>query len=480
MDYREFSSRVRTKHPGAYDDLNDEALARKVVAKFPDAYSDVTFEGPTQNQPNAADKAVSLIQPGITQPPNGESFLSRLGRATGETILAPVAPLVPSIRKRLFNPNMGQYGLSKVLEEEGKRVGAAVRGASQNYAEEVPGSLFGQDYPKTAAAIGAGFSTVADVTSDSLTPSAMQQSLGAEGVGIMGKMAAPAMKAAAVDPARRALGFQKSQLVSQKSPFETARKVAQANRAAESMLKESAISPTGNIDDTIKSATKVLSENSRKMNGVIKAVDEAGHRISPIDIDEKLVGELNPKFVDEKKIVKQIRKDLDAYDINGLSLKDADELRARWGKIGFQDRTVTSTASNLYRKAWSSIDNAIKRHIQSVAPDLGAEYVAAKAGQENAINALRGLGNKQAADLGNNVLSLPTKVLAAGRLAAGDIPGALATAGVTEALKRRGLAPLARGLYGAGRTLETGARPGFLTSISAMARNKLGQGKNKK
>ena len=44
MDYKEFSSKVKSKYPGVYDDLDDETLARKMVAKFPQ-YSDVSFDG---------------------------------------------------------------------------------------------------------------------------------------------------------------------------------------------------------------------------------------------------------------------------------------------------------------------------------------------------------------------------------------------------------------------------------------------------
>lgn len=43
MDYKEFSSKIKAKHPGAYDDLSDEDLAKKMIAKFPE-YSDVTFD----------------------------------------------------------------------------------------------------------------------------------------------------------------------------------------------------------------------------------------------------------------------------------------------------------------------------------------------------------------------------------------------------------------------------------------------------
>lgn len=417
--------------------------------------------------PSIAEKAVSAISPEVTGPPAGNpSFLSRLGTATRQMFF----PKNMEEVKNAINPNLGQFGVSKILEEEGKRLGAAVRGSdvSGKIAENVPG------LPKAALFPMAMGSAAVDAASDSLTPSGFQQQLGAEGAGMALRAAGPALKNAAVDPARRALGFQKSQLVSQKSPFETTRKIAQANRSAKAMLEADAISPTGNVSDTIQNASKILTDGSRKMSSVMDAVDDAGKTIKVSSIDSSLIDDLKPKFDDQFKATDKILSDLKAYSKDGLSLKDADELRARWGKIGFQDKTVASTESEMYREAFKSIDKQIKQHIGTVKPELLKEYVAAKATQENAINALRGLGNKQAADLGNNIFSLPTKVLAAGQLATGDIPGALATAGISEAIRRRGLAPVARGTYGAGKALEAGARPGFLATLQAAARRSLG------
>lgn len=43
MDYKEFSGKVKAKYP-QYSDMDDEELAQKMVAKFPQQYSDVTFK----------------------------------------------------------------------------------------------------------------------------------------------------------------------------------------------------------------------------------------------------------------------------------------------------------------------------------------------------------------------------------------------------------------------------------------------------
>lgn len=45
MDYREFSAKIKAKHP-VYADMDDRELAEKIVKKFPSQYSDVTFDAP--------------------------------------------------------------------------------------------------------------------------------------------------------------------------------------------------------------------------------------------------------------------------------------------------------------------------------------------------------------------------------------------------------------------------------------------------
>ena len=435
---------------------------------------EVETEDPAQDSPDFmeagaeksfAEKAVGAITP--EAPPQtglGESLL----QGTKEMF----APSMDSV-KRLLNPNAGQFGPSRALEQAGQQVGQAVRGAAQNTAEQLATSKFGQQNTNLAAGLGTGYSVAADLASSSLAPSSFQQNLGAEGIGMAVKGLGKPFKEAAVDPARRALGFQKSQLVSQKSPFETTRKIAQANKSAKAMLEADVISPTGNLDDTIEGATKVLSGGSRKLSRVMDAVDATGKKIKPSVLDSSLIDDLKPKFDDEFRATEKILEDIKVYGKDGLSLKDLDELRARWGKIGFQDKTVNSTEANMYREAFKSIDKQAKKHIESVSPDLLADYTSGKSAQENAINALRGLNNKKAADLGNDLVSLPSKVLAAGQLAAGDIPGAAATAGISQAVKRRGMAVLATGMQGAGRALEKGAPTGFMAIIQAAARNAL-------
>lgn len=43
MNYNEFAEKIKNKYP-QYNDLDNKELAQKMVAKYPQEYSDVTFD----------------------------------------------------------------------------------------------------------------------------------------------------------------------------------------------------------------------------------------------------------------------------------------------------------------------------------------------------------------------------------------------------------------------------------------------------
>lgn len=82
MDYREFSTKIKAKYP-QYADLDDRDLAQKIIAKYPDAYGDVTFE-PEAKSPDLA----SLLYHGLI-----EGGAMTLGGAAGATLGAGAGPV---------------------------------------------------------------------------------------------------------------------------------------------------------------------------------------------------------------------------------------------------------------------------------------------------------------------------------------------------------------------------------------------------
>lgn len=55
MDYKEFSQKVKAKYP-QYQDMDDLDLARRMVGKYPDQYSDVVFPDESQQQKPKRDR----------------------------------------------------------------------------------------------------------------------------------------------------------------------------------------------------------------------------------------------------------------------------------------------------------------------------------------------------------------------------------------------------------------------------------------
>ena len=71
-DVRELGRRVKAKYPGAYDDLTDEDLGRRVKAKYPGAYDDFTDTPAAQLSPTPTPRKSAEEILGITpQPPPG-------------------------------------------------------------------------------------------------------------------------------------------------------------------------------------------------------------------------------------------------------------------------------------------------------------------------------------------------------------------------------------------------------------------------
>ena len=66
------------------------------------------------------------------------------------------------------------------------------------------------------------------------------------------------------------------------------------------------------------------------------------------------------------------------------------------------------------------------------------KYQSAKKLYGNTANMMKALNNELSSQGGNMAVSLPAIIAAGGELATGNVPGALATAGMGEFIKRRG------------------------------------------
>lgn len=435
---------------------------QEFLDSLPDSENDFlsTIPDATPDQ-SLAGKIVSSISPENPDTQNGP-FLSRLYSGTKEMFL----PTVDSV-KRLFNPSAGQFGPSRVLEQEGQRVAKVVRSSGQNIVDTLAESKFGQNYPKLAATVGTPISMATDLTSNSLTPTSLQQNLGAEGIGLTGEIVGPALKKSAIPYARRSLGFQKGQMTS-KSGFEALRKQALANQTASEMLSKNVISKTGDTTTTTNNAMKIIHDAQDTLNKVIGHMDDAGVTIDYNDLGSKLIDTLKPRVPEQQAIVTNILKDLESFpDPQHIPISEAKKiLKDYWGTKGFERSMIGTPAAELYRKASMALENEIRSKVMDSAPkELADAYSLANKSYGSAVHALSGLGNKLAGEMGNNVISLPSTIWAASRAASGDFLGALGAVGASELAKRKGSGIAANLIYGAGKTVEGSVRPGFLQSL---------------
>ena len=516
MEYTELASKIRSKYPGAYDDLDDTALAQKIVSKYPQ-YSDTTFSTSQQDQSSGlAESAVSAITPEVQGPPPKEPFLQRLARGTRQMFL----PKDMGEVKALFNPNAGQYGLPRILEEEGKRVGSAVRGAAMNSAEQLATSKFGQKNPGLAAGLGAGYSTVADVASDQLTPSAFQQQMGGEGSGLFGRVAleggiVPVAKKVAQGAGRRALGFIKSQLKKTRGGVE------RANAVAQEALDKGVITPMASADEMLPRAQALSGAGKADAVDVIQTLDKSGVRpdIDATALAEKVESELRQALgknapQGDLTAIKEIKARIAGYGkkqeatFNYATLKDnppppstytfddiqkLKEVLQEPSKAKWTTQT-DAVKADLYRRASGIVNAELRKAVGKAGRGLpGGEgllnkYLEGNLTAGKGAEAARALEDRALREAGNNFIDPFTG--AVGLAGAGyslyqQDPGAAAATLAAVGLRKfgrsygaqitaKGADIVSKGAARAGSSLAN-TRPGFLASLQASARRELGK-----
>ena len=76
LNSQQFAAKIRAKYPGAYDDIADDDLTRRVVAKYPEYRDSVKVPLTQQEAGGEIAKATALPSLGLSEP-------------------APLKPLVP-------------------------------------------------------------------------------------------------------------------------------------------------------------------------------------------------------------------------------------------------------------------------------------------------------------------------------------------------------------------------------------------------
>lgn len=273
------------------------------------------------------------------------------------------------------------------------------------------------------------------------------------GMGAMFKAGGKMAEEGGINAARRSQGFQKSQLSSSKSWSESLRKQAKANEAAKTSLERGDIPLSGSPETMMENSLKQLQEGSRKVKSALEAVRSSGKTLSQEEVDTAILKALDPKNEDELAAALKIERALKDSSEGGKTSVDAlNDLRQSFGQIGFRDKTVGTSAADMYRAAWKAAGDQLKKLLGDVDPKYARLYMEGLKTEEMANTSLSAITNRMAGERGNALLSIP--------------------AFGTEVMKR-GLAPAGVVLFKGGKAAKDIAAPvGVFSSILARYREK--------
>lgn len=155
-----------------------DVLERSLTASAPYVPTDDEAEGVA----SPVEESVSALHTGDVVPPDLPESISGKLSSYITRLMKAHNPFPTSLEdiKGALSPTPGKVGMGRFLEEEGKRVGKSVRAVGRHSAEDLVQLPGFNKFPEASAAYGAGSSAALDLISDSLTPSAMAQNVGAE------------------------------------------------------------------------------------------------------------------------------------------------------------------------------------------------------------------------------------------------------------------------------------------------------------
>ena len=291
--------------------------------------------------------------------------------------------------------------------------------------------------PYTAAAVGTLATISPDVAMGAVAPSS--EFKGAS---------QPLFRSASQPMAQRALGFTKRFL---NTPFARG-KAAQASEVA---LEKNVIPFSGSATKAMARAQDLQQASGDALGSMRESVGSA--EISPVFDSLEAArhratgGNVGGAWDSIHRKFDEARDTLLALDGPNVPLKAVERAKK------LLSNTVNWIADNVSQESAKQISSAIENGVESIMRTKGIDMGAYQA-QKRLYGASKlmqkGLQNEVSSQAGNNAVSLPTMVLGAGQLATGNVPGAAATIGLTEALRRRGAGVGARAIEGTGKFLS--------------------------
>lgn len=365
-------------------------------------------------------------------PQGGPGFLSQAGSAARRLMDSPAYSTSPSSMLQRV-PELASQAFGKAGEFAAEQMGR--EGAN----------------PRLAAGVGTAISIAPDV--------AMMASPVGEKINAPKQILRPVSRPLA----QRSLGITKRFL---NTPF--ARR--EADLAAQVALERDVIPMSGSPEKAFSNATRLNSESGQKIGGTLKKIEF--EKIAP---DAELDLENFRKAITkgtERGLFSSANGPIDNVKTTILELYGRDVSAKEYNEakniLGNSINYLADQASqSVNKRLVNTMANTIRESVKKAVPDSYQEFLANQRTFNASKMMLRGLNNELAGQAGNNAVSLPTMVLGAGQMATGNAPGAMATLGVVEGLRRRGAGASARALEGVDRFAERqlGARRRFSSAL---------------
>ncbi len=321
-----------------------------------------------------------------------------------------------------------------------RRADSAIRQGADYVGEKIAEFGGRQGFPKTAAAVG----TVASMAPDiAMTVAAPQSALKAP--------TKPLFRSVSEPMAQRALGLTKRFL---NTPFARGK----ARQAAGVALDEGIIPISGSADEAMARAVDLQTKSGETLGAMRESAGASS--IDPV-FDSLEAARKNATGGMRGGAWDTVHRKFDEAQETLFSLLNQGPevaLREVERVKKLLSKTVNWVADNVSQETAKQISSAIENGVENIMRSKGinmAEYGTQKTIYGASKTMQKGLANEVAAQAGNNAVSLPTMVLGAGQLAKGNVPGAAATIGLTETLRRRGAGAGAAALEKSGRFLAS-------------------------
>lgn len=395
MNYKDFSSKIKSKYPD-YSDMDDRELAQKMVAKYPQ-YSDVTFEEELAAQP---------VQP--QQPPGG--IWDRM-KQRSESIYAPTATaeavgLKPGIAadivgapERTARAAAGAFG--SLADIAGTGIGMAGKAVNK-----LSGGRLGELGKKVITTASPALEPIGKIGQmygkykESLPESGQANLTGAEGaasgIGLFGGVkAAPSIARGAVKAPAEILGgtgkaientgknILKGELKIEKPLAKKyGKNIAEAKQKAVDIVSKYDLESAGNFDKMAEKAKNVFVEKVTKADDLIAEFELKNPSVTT-DVDN-IFNELKNNWVNgnvrpgerqsARNTIAAIQDEImgDALE-KGTSLKSVSPMQLVSIKrsIGAKYKNFDRSLEPLKESVYDATESAIIKKINTLVPEAG-------------------------------------------------------------------------------------------------------------